>query len=103
MSSSFTSEIMDDELNTILIELNPDDEHPRYTSLEGWSDLTPEAQNAVKLRKTGVKSVKKILTEEINDILTTNNNDLGKATGGGGGKNEKDSLKNTKILTLILP
>ena len=49
MSSSFTSEIMEDEL-TILLELTPDEEHPRYTSLEGWSDLTPEAQNAVKLR-----------------------------------------------------
>ena len=43
MSSSFNSEIMDDELNTILLELTPDDEHPRYPSLEGWSDLTPEA------------------------------------------------------------
>ena len=50
MSSSFISEFMDDEINNILLELAPDDKHPRYTSLEGWSDLTPEAQNAVKLR-----------------------------------------------------
>ena len=50
MSSSLISEFMDDEINNILLELAPDDKHPRYTSLEGWSDLTPEAQNAVKLR-----------------------------------------------------
>ena len=41
MSSSFTSEIMDDEVNTILLELTPDEEHPRYASLEGWLNLTP--------------------------------------------------------------
>ena len=48
MSSSFNSEIMDDELSTVLLNLTPDD--PRYTSLEGWLDLTPEAQAAVQLR-----------------------------------------------------
>ena len=50
MSNSFTSEFMDDDLTSILLELTPDDENARYTSLEGWSDLTQEAQNAVKLR-----------------------------------------------------
>ena len=50
MSSSFNSEIMDDDLNTVLLNLTPDDENPRYTSLEGWSDLTPEAQAAVQKR-----------------------------------------------------
>ena len=50
MSSSFKSDIMDDDLNTELLELTPDDEHPRYTSLEGWLDLTPEAQAAVQKR-----------------------------------------------------
>ena len=48
MSSSFNSEIMDDELSTVLLNLTPDD--PRYTSLEGWLDLTPEAQATVQLR-----------------------------------------------------
>ena len=43
MSSSFTSEFFDDELNKVLLELTPEEVHPRYTSLEGWSDLTPEA------------------------------------------------------------
>ena len=50
MSSSFTSEFMDDELNTVLLNLTPDEVHPRYTSLEGWLNLTPEAQNAVQMR-----------------------------------------------------
>ena len=50
MSSSFTSEFFDDELSTVLLNLTPDD--PRYTSLEGWSNLTPEAQAAVQLRYT---------------------------------------------------
>ena len=50
MSSSFTSEIMDDELNIILLELAPDEEHARYASIEGWLNLTPEAKNAVQLR-----------------------------------------------------
>jgi len=48
MSNSFNSEIMEDELNTVLLSLTPDD--PRYTSLEGWSDLTLEAQAAVQMR-----------------------------------------------------
>ena len=48
MSSSINSEIMEDELHTVLLNLTPDD--PRYTSLEGWSNLTLEAQNAVQLR-----------------------------------------------------
>ncbi len=50
MSSSFNSEIMEDELNTVLLNLTPDEVHSRYTSLEGWSDLTPEAQAAVQMR-----------------------------------------------------
>ena len=50
MSSSFTSEFLDDELSTVLLELTPEEVHPRYTSLEGWSDLTPEAQAAVQMR-----------------------------------------------------
>ena len=50
MISFFTSEFMDDEINNILLELTPDDINARYTSLEGWTDLTPEAQYAVKLR-----------------------------------------------------
>ena len=40
MSSSFTSEIMEDELNTVLLELTPDVEHPRYPSLKGWLNKT---------------------------------------------------------------
>ena len=48
MSSSFNSEIMNDEVHTVLLNLTPDD--PRYTSLEGWSNLTPVAQDAVHLR-----------------------------------------------------
>ena len=48
MSSSFNSEIIEDELNTVLLQLTPDD--PRYTSLEGWSNLTPEAQAVVQMR-----------------------------------------------------
>ena len=50
MSSSFNSEIVEDELHTVLLNLTPDEVHPRYTSLEGWSNLTPEAQAAVQLR-----------------------------------------------------
>ena len=50
MSSSFTTEFLEDELNTVLLELTPEEVHPRCTSLEGWSDLTPEAQAAVQMR-----------------------------------------------------
>ena len=46
MSSSFNSEIMEDELNTVLLNLTPEEVHPLYTSLEGWLDLTPEAQGS---------------------------------------------------------
>ena len=34
MSSSFNSEIVEDELHTVLLNLTPDEVHPRYTSLE---------------------------------------------------------------------
>jgi hypothetical protein len=40
MSNSFTSEFMDDDLTSILLELTPDDAEARYTSIEGWSNLT---------------------------------------------------------------
>ena len=56
MSSSFTSEFFDDELSTVLLELTPEEVHPRYTSLEGWSNLTPEAQASccpTKIRRPG--------------------------------------------------
>ena len=58
MSSSFTSEFFDDELSTVLLELTPEEVHPRYTSLEGWSNLTPEAQAAVKMRYADLKNWK---------------------------------------------
>ena len=65
MSSSFTSEHPESDVSTdqlsvhefvdddlaILLELTPD-ANARYTSVEGWSVLTQEAQNAVKLRYT---------------------------------------------------
>ena len=40
------------EVLNVLLELTPDDAEARYTSVEGWSNLTQEAQNALKLRYT---------------------------------------------------
>ena len=59
MSSSFNSEIMEDDPNTVLLNLTPDEQvHPRYASLEGWSNLTPEAQAAVQFRYSDLENWK---------------------------------------------
>ena len=63
MSRSFNSEIVEDELHTVLLNLTPDD--PRCTSLEGWSNLTPEAQAAVQFRYSDPENWKLLCVDSL--------------------------------------